>query len=320
MSVSLDKSEPATVSPGYGPTRTRRARRTRVHRGEGWWALAMLVPTLVGLGVFSLWPIFQTLYYSFTTWGAFGGHVWSGLANYRSLLSDSELLQSLLNTFIFTAVTLTSVPLAIVVAALLNRPGMRGLAVYRTLYFLPVVTLPASVALMWKLLLSGDYGIVNWLLSLVHVNGPYWLSNPGTAIYALAAVSVWSSIGFNMVILLAGIQTIPRDYYEAAELDGAGKVRQFVSITVPLLTPSIFFVTVITVINSLQAFDLVYLMVGVNNPALDHSQTIVYLFYKTGFIDHNGGYAAAIAFVLMVAILVFTTVQFRLQKRWVHYV
>jgi multiple sugar transport system permease protein len=211
------------------------------------------------------------------------------------------------------------VPLAIIVAAVLNRPGMRGLGIYRTLYFLPVVTLPASVALMWKLLLSGDYGIVNWLLGLVHVNGPYWLSNPNTAIYALASVSVWSSVGYNMVILLAGIQTIPQDYYEAAELDGAGKVRQFLSITVPLLTPSIFFVTVITVINSLQAFDLVYLMIGVNNPALDKSETIVYLFYKTGFIDHNGGYAAAIAFVLMVAILIFTAIQFRLQRRWVHY-
>ncbi|MFL6136131.1 MAG: carbohydrate ABC transporter permease [Nocardioidaceae bacterium] len=320
MSVSVDKSEPATVATDYRPTPARRPRRSGVHRGEAWWALAMLVPTLVGLGVFSLWPIFQTLYYSFTTWGAFGGHEWSGLENYRSLLSDSELLQALLNTVIFTAVTLTSVPLAIVVAALLNRPGMRGLAVYRTLYFLPVVTLPASVALMWKLLLSGDYGIVNWLLSLLHIDGPYWLSNPSTAIYALAAVSVWSSVGYNMVILLAGIQTIPRDYYEAAELDGAGKIRQFLSITVPLLTPSIFFVTVITVINSLQAFDLVYLMIGVNNPALDRSQTIVYLFYKTGFIDHDGGYAAAIAFVLMMAILVFTAVQFRLQKRWVHYV
>jgi multiple sugar transport system permease protein len=318
MSVSLQRSEPATVV-GPGATRPRRNRRRGVHRGEGWWALVMLVPTTLGLGVFSLWPIFQTLYYSFTTWGAFGGHVWSGLDNYKSLFSDSELLQALVNTLIFTAVTLTSVPLAIIVAALLNRPGMRGLGIYRTLYFLPVVTLPASVALMWKLLLSGDYGIVNWLLGLVHVNGPYWLSNPNTAIYALASVSVWSSVGYNMVILLAGIQTIPQDYYEAAELDGAGKVRQFLSITVPLLTPSIFFVTVITVINSLQAFDLVYLMIGVNNPALDKSETIVYLFYKTGFIDHNGGYAAAIAFVLMVAILIFTAIQFRLQRRWVHY-
>ena len=279
----------------------------------------MILPTLVGLAVFSLWPIVQTLYFSFTTWGAFGGHEWSGLDNYHSLVEDTELLQSTINTLIFTALTLTSVPLAIVVAALLSRPGMRGLGFYRTLYFLPVVTLPASVALMWKLLYSGDYGIVNWLLSLVGINGPYWLSNPDTALYAIAAVSVWSSIGYNMVILLAGMQTIPRDYYEAAELDGAGRVRQFLAITVPLLTPSIFFVTVISIINSLQTFDLVYLMISKNNPALDRSQTVVYLFYERGFVEHNGGYAAAIAFVLMIAILVFTGIQFRMQRRWVHY-
>jgi multiple sugar transport system permease protein len=279
----------------------------------------MILPTTLGLGVFSLWPVFQTLYFSFTSWGAFGGHEWSGLENYRELFEDSELLQSTINTLIFTALTLTSVPLAIVVASLLNRPGMRGLGLYRTMYFLPVVTLPASVALMWKLLYSGDYGIINWLLGLVQIDGPYWLSDPNTALFAIAVVSVWSSVGYNMVILLAGMQTIPRDYYEAAELDGANRIRQFFSITVPLLTPSIFFVSVITVINSLQAFDLVYLMIAKNNPALDNSQTIVYLFYQRGFVEHNGGYAAAIAFVLMVVILIFTGIQFRMQRRWVHY-
>jgi len=290
-----------------------------MYRGDGWWALFLLVPTVLGLGVFSIWPTFQTLYYSFTTWGAFGGHVWSGLTNYVSMIQDPEVLGSLLNTAIFTVVTLISVPLAVVVAALLSRPGMRGLAIYRTLYFLPVVTLPASVALMWKLLYNGDYGMINWLLRLVGIDGPYWLSDPRTAIFAIAGVSLWSSIGYNMVILLAGIQTIPRDYYEAAQLDGAGKVAQFFYITVPLLTPAIFFVTVITIINSLQAFDLVYLMIGQSNPALGRSETMVYLFYEKGFIQSNGGYAAAIAFLLLSITLIFTAMQFRLQKRWVHY-
>jgi multiple sugar transport system permease protein len=317
MAVPSQIEQSTPLGPGRRLGRPRRARGLR--RGEGWWALLMILPTTLGLGVFSLWPVFQTLYFSFTSWGAFGGHEWSGLDNYRELFEDPELVQSTINTLIFTAVTLTSVPLAIVIASLLSRPGMRGLGIYRTLYFLPVVTLPASVALMWKLLYSGDYGIINWLLGLVHIDGPYWLSDPDTALYAIAAVSVWSSVGYNMVILLAGMQTIPRDYYEAAQLDGANRIRQFFSITVPLLTPSIFFVSVITVINSLQAFDLVYLMISKNNPALDRSQTIVYLFYESGFVEHNGGYAAAIAFVLMVVILIFTGIQFRLQRRWVHY-
>jgi multiple sugar transport system permease protein len=130
---------------------------------------------------------------------------------------------------------------------------------------------------------------------------------------------VWSHVGYNMVILLAGMQTIPRDYYEAAELDGAGGIRQFFWITVPLLTPSIFFVSVITIINSFQAFDLVYLMISPTNPALESTETVVYLFYQRAFVEHNGGYAAAIAFMLMVTILILTRIQFRLQRRWVHY-
>jgi multiple sugar transport system permease protein len=317
--ASSQGSESRAAIRMSGAALPRPPKRAGGRSGEGWQAFLFILPTLIGMGTFSLWPIFQTLYFSFTTWGAFGGHKWSGLANYRFAFSDAELLQAAGNTLVFTGISLTSVPLAIIVAGLLNRPGMRGLTVYRTLYFLPVVTLPAAVALMWKLLYSGDYGLVNWLLGLVGIHGPYWLSDPGTAIYAVGAVAVWSQVGYNMVILLAGMQTIPRDYYEAAEIDGASGLRQFFWITLPLLTPSIFFVCVITVINSLQAFDLVYLMISPTNPALERSETVVYLFYQRGFVENNGGYAAAIAFLLMVAILFLTGVQFRLQRRWVHY-
>jgi len=301
------------------PTRPRRARISRAQHSEWMWAAIFILPTTLGLGIFSLWPIFQTFYFSFTSWGAFGGQEWTGLANYQDVLQDRKLLQSTINTLILTGLAITSVPLAIIVAALLNRPGMKGLGIYRTLYFLPVVTLPSAVALMWKLLFSGDYGVINWILGLVGIQGPYWLSDPNTAIYAIGIVSVWSSIGYNMVILLAGMQTIPREYYEAAEIDGAGGIRQFFEITIPMLTPSIFFVCVITVINALQAFDLVFLMISVSNPALPRTQTIVYLFFERGFIEYNGGYAAAIAFLLMLVILALTALQFRLQKRWVHY-
>lgn len=317
-----DVSRPETFNSSARPVaanKARRARLSRAQRAEWAWAIIFILPTTIGLGVFSLWPIFETFYYSFTTWGAFGGHTWSGLKNYQNVLKDAELFQSSINTLVFTAMSLLSVPLAVIIAALLNRPGMKALGFYRTLYFLPVVTLPSAVALMWKLLYSGDYGIVNWLLSFIGIDGPYWLSDPNTAIYAIGLVSIWSSVGYNMVILLAGMQTIPREYYEAAEIDGAGGIRQFFSITIPLLTPSIFFVCVITVINALQAFDLVFLMIAAENPALPRTQTVVYLFFEKGFIEHNGGYAAAIAFLLMIVILVLTAIQFRLQKRWVHY-
>lgn len=299
--------------------RTVRRPQNVLHRGDGRWALLLLAPTLVGLGMFFIWPIFQTFYYSFTTWSGFGAHTWTGLQNYGNLLRDPDVLGALRNTAILTAIALLGVPLATIVAALLNRPGMRGLTVYRTLYFLPVVALPAAVALVWELLYNGDGGLIDWLLGLVHIRGPFWLADPSVAIFAIGIVAVWSSVGFNMVILLAGIQNIPKTYYEASELDGAGKIRQFVYITVPLLTPTIFFVTIITVINALQTFDLIYLMIGRANPALGRTQTIVYLFYKTAFEDYNGGYASAIAFVLLAIILVATLIQFGLQRRWVHY-
>ena len=151
------------------------------------------------------------------------------------------------------------------------------------------------------------------------IDGQHWLSDSSTAIYAIGIVSIWSSVGYNMVLFLAGMQSIPSEYYEAASIDGAGKFRQFFRITMPLLTPTTFFVTVITVINSLQAFDLVYLMIGKDSPAIAKSETVVYLFYEKGIIQGQGGYAAAIAFVLLALILIITLFQFRVQKRWVHY-
>lgn len=308
----------ATAATAEEATWRRRSRRPPT-QDSVWWAVLMLFPAGVGLAVFEIWPTFQTAYYSFTTWGAFGGHTWSGLDNYQTLVKDPDIGHSIINTAIITAITLLGVPLAVIVAALLSQPGMRGITIYRTLYFLPVVTLPAAVALTWKWLYNGDYGLINWLLSKVGIQGPHWLSDPATAIFAISIVAVWGSIGYNMVILLSGIQGIPPDYYEAAVLDGAGKVAQFLHVTVPLLTPSIFFVTVISVINSLQTFDLIYLMVGQNNPAITQTETIVYLFYQRGFAEHDGGYAAAIGMLLLFLTLALTAAQFRLQRRWVHY-
>jgi multiple sugar transport system permease protein len=299
-----------------GKSRRRRSPRKRLEARWGWFLIA---PSVIGLGVFSIWPIFRTLYYSFTLWGAFGGHTWNGLTNYRTLFSDSEVLHALRNTLIFALLSMLSVPIGIVVSALLNRPGLRGLGVYRTFYFIPVITLPAAVALMWKFVYNGDYGPINQFLKLFGIHGPHWTSDPSTALYAVAIVAIWSSVGYNMVLFLAGMQTIPRHLYEAAEIDGAGKIRQFFTITLPMLSPTIFFVTVIGVINALQAFDLIYVMIGKNNPALNDSETIVYLFYDKAFVQSDGGYAAAIAFLLLGIIIVFTGCQFWLQKKWVHY-
>ncbi len=290
-----------------------------VHRKDWVWGYLLILPTLFGLGLFSIWPAIQTLYFSFTEWGAFGGNTWTGLDNYLEVLTDPSVGRAFLNTFVYSAVVMLSIPLSIFFAALLNRKGIKGVSVYRTIYFLPVVTLPAAIALVWRLLYNGDFGPVNRALAAIGVEGRYWLADSQTALLAVSLVAVWSSIGYNLVLFLAGLQGIPAELYEAAELDGAGAIRQFLSVTLPMLTPTIFFVTVITVINALQAFDLIYLMIGPNNPALDSAKTVVYLFYEKGIIQNNGGYAAALGFVLLAVVLVATLVQFRVQKKWVHY-
>jgi multiple sugar transport system permease protein len=310
----------AAVEEGTGPSLHLGTQRRRSLRHEDrLWAYFLIGPTVLGLLTFSIWPAIQTFYFSFTEWGTFGGHDWSGLSNYAEVFRDPELGRALRNTFVYTGMTLIGIPISIGVAGLLNTRGLRGVGFYRTLYFLPVVTLPAAIALVWRLMYNGDYGIVNWFLSLFGIQGPSWLATSSTALYAIGVVAIWGSIGYNMVLFLAGMQGIPAEYYEAASIDGAGRIRQFFRITVPLLTPTTFFVTIITIINSLQAFDLVYLMIGRNNPALPAAQTVVYLFYAKGILQGQGGYAAAIAFVLLVIILALTLIQFRMQRRWVHY-
>ncbi|MFJ3394857.1 carbohydrate ABC transporter permease [Leifsonia aquatica] len=300
-------------------TATIALRRRRGPFASPWWALLFIGPTALGLLVFYLWPTVRTFILSFTQSGPFGGSAFAGLENYARLAEDPALGRALINTAIYMLIALVGIPLAVAIAALLNTAGLKGRSVYRMLYFLPVVTMPAAIALVWKMLYNGDYGILNQALHVVGIQGGSWLTNPATALYAVALVGIWAGLGTNIVIFLAGLQGIPDTLMEAASLDGAGPIRKFFSITVPMLSPSIFFVSVINVIGSLQVFDLVYLMIGRTNPALPDTRTIVYLFYQAGFIDNDRGYAAAIAFLLLIIILGLTIVQFRLQKKWVHY-
>lgn len=285
--------------------------------GAGWWPVLFIGPLFIGVAVFYLWPILQTVYFSFTTWGVFGGVSWSGLANYAQLVGDPQLYSSILNTLVYTVIVLLGVPLAVWLAALLNTPGLRFASFYRVLFFLPYVAMPTAVALVWRIIFNGDYGVLNWVLSLVGITGPYWISTPGFSIVAVSVVGLWSSVGFSMIVLAAGLKTIPPELYEAAELDGATPSRRFRSITVPLLAPTIFFVSIVTVISSFQLFDLLYAIMGPRNPALPDSMSLVFYFYQAGFVDNQQGYAASIAIVIFALIGIVTLVQFRLQRRWV---
>jgi multiple sugar transport system permease protein len=183
-----------------------------------------------------------------------------------------------------------------------------------------VVTLPVAVGMVWRFILNGDFGLLNYVLSLFGIPGQYWVADDRFAVYAFAVVGIWMGLGVNLIILGAGLQNIPADLYEASALDGANRVRQFFSITLPLLSPSVFFVTILTTISALQMFDLVFIMLGsINNTALSGSKTIVYLFYEAAFVQFKQGYAAAIAIVLLVIIMIVTAIQFSLQKKWVVY-
>jgi multiple sugar transport system permease protein len=181
------------------------------------------------------------------------------------------------------------------------------------------VTLPVAIAMIWRFIYNGDFGLLNWVLALFGVPRNYWVADPNVAIYAIAVVGIWMSLGTNVIILGAGLSGVPPELVEASSLDGASRLRQFFSITLPLLSPSIFFVSVLSVISSLQMFDLIFVMIGQGNPALPGSETIVYLFYEKAFVQSDQGYGAAIAIVLLMIIMAATAVQFRLQKRWVFY-
>ncbi len=279
--------------------------------------MVVRAPLLIGVGTFFIWPILQTFWYSFTSWGVFGGATFTGLANYGRLLTDPQLYQSLVNTIVYTVIVLLGIPIAVWLASLLNTPGLRFAQFYRVLFFLPYVAMPAAIALVWRIMYNGDFGIVNWFLGLVGIDGPYWISTPGFALVAVSLVGLWSSLGFSMIILGAGLKDIPPELYEAAELDGASRWRQFHALTVPLLTPSIFFVLVVTTISSFQLFDLLYAILGSTNPVIPKTMSLVFYFYNAGFIDNDKGFAAAIAMVIFVLIGIITVVQFRVQRKWV---
>jgi multiple sugar transport system permease protein len=272
---------------------------------------------MLGFAVFTLFALIASLFLSLTSWDVLSSPVWIGLDNYIRLFNDDEFLTALRNT---AAITIPNVILRMVFSlalALALNSDIRFRALYRVLFFMPVLTMPVAIATIWKWLYDPAFGPINAFLGRLGLPRPEWLSNSDTAVIAVVIVLLWSGVGYDMIIFLAGLQNVPREYHEAAQLDGAGSWRRFRDITLPLLTPTTFFLMVIAIISSLQVFDLVYVMtrVGSNNQL----PTVVYYIYDEGFRNFRMGYAITVAWALLVIILVFTLLQFRLQRRWVHY-
>lgn len=283
------------------------------------WGYFFIAPVFLGLLVFFILPFIQTFWFSFNDVNKFNIAAFAGLDNYKELSRDKELWKATGNTFLYViGVVPAGVVLSVLIAALLNTK-IRFTSVYRTLYFLPAVTMPAAIAMAWKWIFNGQYGVLNQFLSMFGAAGRNWLADSHTALFMIIIVGIWSTVGYNMIILLAGMQGISRTYYEAASIDGAGSIRQFLSITLPLLTPTIFFVVITSIINGFRVFDTVFMMISTESIAFESTETLVVLFYRQAFDYGNKGYAAAIAVFIFFIILIFTTVQMKLQNRWVYY-
>lgn len=274
-----------------------------------------LGPSLGGVAVFVVGPILASLGLAFTRWDLLTPPQFVGFANFRALLADPEFWSALRHTLIFLLGYIPAVMvLGLWVAVALNRhiPG-RGL--YRAVYFLPVVTSWVAVALVWKWLLNPSYGLMNNFLGLWGLKGPAWLFDPYWAMPAVILTSVWKDSGFVMAILLAGLQSIPREYYEAAEIDGADGAQKLWYVTLPLLAPTLFFALTISLINSFQVFDQVYVMTG-GGPA-GATTVLVERIVKNAFSYSQMGYAAAMSWVLFLMIFLTSWVLARARRGWV---
>lgn len=275
-----------------------------------------IAPAIITIAIFSIYPIASGLWTSFFEWDGVRDKTFIGLDNFMRVIEDRTFHTSFVNTIYFT---LGSVPpmifLSLVFAVLLN-VKVRGTALFRGIYFLPTITSMVAVAMIWKWIYNANAGIINMILHQLGMPTPDWLNSSKFALLSIIIMSIWKSMGTNIVILLAGLQSIPSSIYEAAEIDGANKLTKFWRITIPLLSPTTFFVTVVSIIGSFQVFEQV--MVMTNGGPGNASLVMVFYIYRQAFENFNLGYASALAFVLFIAILIVTLLQWVTQKYWVH--
>lgn len=280
------------------------------------WVWVLLAPTLVGLLFGVLGSIAATVGISFLNWDMLTPPTFAGFDNYARLLTDNLFQKALRNTFVFAAMYVPAVLVCSLGVALLLNRAVAGVGIFRTIYFLPAVSSAVAIGLVWSWIYAKDTGVLNSLLTAVGLEPINWLGTKW-AMRSVVIMNVWGAIGEGAIIFLAGLQAVSRSYYEAAEVDGAGPSTQFWRITLPLITPSIFFQLIMATINAFQAFEFIYVLTrGGPNGA---TTTMVYSIYRNGFDFFRMGFASAQALVLAVIVLVLTLIYFQAQKRWVFY-
>ncbi|MCD5029575.1 sugar ABC transporter permease [Enterococcus asini] len=276
-------------------------------------ALSFIAPNFIGFFLFTLIPVIFSLILAFMKWDSFGTPEFVGMKNFSKMLNDDTFWISLKNTFLYT---IGVVPLTLIcslgLAILLNKK-IRGMKFFRTAFFFPYVTSLVAIAVVWNMLFHPTMGPINQFLKLFIENPPGWTSSSDWALTAIVIVSVWRGMGYYMILYLAGLQSVPKELYEAASMDGAGKWKQFLNVTVPSLRPTTFFVTIMLVINCFKIFDLVQVMTA-GGPGRA-TNVLVYQIYNEAFVKFNFGYASAIAMVLFVIVLSITVIQFKWNQR-----
>ena len=286
---------------------------------EALWGYLFLLPNILGFLAFNLFPLLFAIGMSFTRWDLISPPTFIGLSNYERLfLEDESFRIAIKNTLFFTVLSVpTGTILSLILANILNQK-IRGTTFYRTAYFLPVVSSSIAVALVWAWVFNPDFGLVNEILTTFGLPRLKWLASSTWALPAVVIVSVWRGIGPSTVIFLAGLQGISEELYDAAKIDGANTRQLFRHITIPMLSPTTFFVIVVSIIGSFQVFDLIYMMTR-GGPGRASMVLVYYYIYEHAFRWFGMGYAASIAFVLFIVIFVLTLIQLRLSGRWVHY-
>ena len=291
------------------------ARLSAAARREQNWGWFMVAPTIIGLLILNVWPFIQTLYASFCEHLGFGHYKFIGFENYINMFQDADFWRATWNTIYFCILTVPIGLFLSLLGAILLNAKIKGKSFFRSVFFLPMICAPAAVTMVWRWIFNSEYGILNQILG-THIN---WITDSKVVMIACAIVAIWSAIGYDAVLLLAGLQNISKSYYEAASIDGASKVTQFFRITLPMVSPTLFVVLIMRLMASMKVYDLIYMMVEDTNPALTSVQSLMYLFYRESFVAGSRGYGSAIVIWTVLLIGIVTIIQFVGQKKWVNY-
>jgi len=282
------------------------------------YGILLVLPVVLGTIIFNIYPLFHSIILSFTNWDLISSPRFIGLENYKNIFTHDEFFPIIFkNTVVFS---LGSVPLGmlagLILALLINRP-LRGITFFRGCYYVPVVASNVAVGMIWKWIYNSEFGLLNNVLKILGIQGRSWLWAPETAMLSVIIVSVWKNMGYNMILFLSGLQNIPTELYEAAEIDGCSKFKKFLYITLPLLSPITFLVLITSIISSFQVFDLIYIMTA-GGPGYS-TQVYLYYIWETGFRMFKMGYGSALAMILFLFIGLLTLLQWYVSKYWVYY-